>query len=111
MHGKHMGCTTQLPCLCPPPRMLHTAAAAAAAHVRAALRCALACRRACAPLQARRSSAYTTKASGVKQDPRPVSDKGFQQARLPALRLFAHVWLPRSGAPCAAAVEDSGCSP
>ncbi|PRW33702.1 Kinetochore NDC80 [Chlorella sorokiniana] len=29
---------------------------------------------------ARRSSAYTTKASGVKQDPRPVSDKGFQQA-------------------------------
>ncbi|KAI7842998.1 hypothetical protein COHA_003332 [Chlorella ohadii] len=29
---------------------------------------------------ARRSSAYTTKASGVKQDPRPTSDKGFQQA-------------------------------
>lgn len=27
---------------------------------------------------ARRSSAYTTKASGLKSDPRPVSDKGFQ---------------------------------
>ncbi|KAI3425309.1 hypothetical protein D9Q98_009074 [Chlorella vulgaris] len=29
---------------------------------------------------ARRSSAYVTKASGLKSDPRPVSDKGFQQA-------------------------------
>ena len=29
---------------------------------------------------ARRSSAYTTKASGVKSDPRPISDKGFQAA-------------------------------
>lgn len=29
---------------------------------------------------ARRSSAYTTKASGLKSDPRPVSDKGFQAA-------------------------------
>lgn len=29
---------------------------------------------------ARRSSAYTTKASGLKSDPRPVSDKAFQAA-------------------------------
>jgi kinetochore protein NDC80 len=29
---------------------------------------------------ARRSSAYTTKGNGVKSDPRPVSDKGFQAA-------------------------------
>mgnify|MGYP001810872245 CR=1 FL=1 len=29
---------------------------------------------------ARRSSAYTTKVAGVRSDPRPVSDKGFQAA-------------------------------
>lgn len=32
------------------------------------------------PVATRRSSAYTTKASGLKSDPRPVSDKGFQAA-------------------------------